>query len=126
MKRTLLIALLLLPTALFAQKKLTINEIYDPANKNTFAAAPQHDFVWVDDDHFFWPRRDAAGNVAADVLVDAKTGKEVAMFDSEDLQSQVRKIEGVSDDDAKQLSRPASPTFNPKNNALLVTVARDL
>ena len=125
MRRLVLIALLI-PTALFAQKKLTIDEIYDPANKNVFAANPQKDFVWIDDDHFFWPRRDAAGTVVADVLVDAKTGKEAAMFDNDDLQSQVRKIEGVSEDDAKQLSRPASPTFNPKNNALLLTVGSDL
>jgi len=126
MKRTVLIALLLIPTALFAQKKLTINEIYDPANKNTFAATPQKDFVWIDDDHFFWPRRNAAGDVVAEALVDAKSGREVAMFDADDLQAQVRKIEGVSEDDAKQLSRPASPAFNPKNNALLVTVGSDL
>jgi dipeptidyl-peptidase 4 len=125
MKKLVLIALLI-PTALFAQKKLTINEIYDPANKNTFSASPQKDFVWIDDDHFFWPRRNAAGDVVADVLVDAKTGRDVAMFDNDDLQAQVRKIEGVSDDDAKKLSRPATPAFNPKNNALLVTVGGDL
>ena len=125
MKKLALIALLI-PTALFAQKKLTVNEIYDPANKNTFAVAPQRDFVWIDDDHFFWPRRNAAGDVAADVLVDAKSGKEIDMFDTNDLQAQVRKIEGVSEDDAKELSRPASPAFNPKKNALLLTVGHDL
>ena len=119
---------LFIPIALVAQqpRKLTVNEIYDPANKNTFAAAPQRDFVWIDDDHFFWPRRNAAGDVVAELLVDARSGREIAMFDADDLQAQVRKIAGVSEDDAKRLSRPASPAFNPKNNALLVTVAGDL
>src|SRR3954462_15135989 len=107
MKRILLFAFLI-PAVAFAQRKLTVNEIYDPANKNTFAASPQRDFVWIDDDHFFWPRRNAAGDVIAEALVDARTGREVAIFDADDLQAQVRKVEGVSDDDAKELARPAS------------------
>ena len=127
MKRSLAILSLLVARAILAQPhKLTINEIYDPANSNAFSATPQKGFVWVDDDHFFWPRRNAAGDVVADVLEDVRSGREVAMFDSADLQTQVRRIEGVSDEDARQLSHPASPELHPKTNALVVTAGGDL
>ena len=121
-----IIALLIAPALLAQSRKLTIGEIYDPANKNAFAAAPQKDFVWIDDDHLFWPRRNAAGDVVSETLVDARSGREVAMFDPGDLQAQIRKIEGVSEEDARALSRPATPELNPKSNALLVTVVEDL
>src|ERR1700730_1259151 len=101
MKRIVIVFTLIVAPALLAQsRKLTTDTIYDPANANVFSAAPQKGFIWIDDDHFLWPRRNAAGDVVADVLVDARTGREVAMFDGDDLQAQARKIEGVSDEDA--------------------------
>ncbi len=127
MKRISVVFGLLVAATLVAQPaKLTIDTIYDPANANVFSAAPQKEFVWIDDVHFLWPRRNAAGDVVADVLVDARTGREVAMFDSDDLQAQARKIQGVSEEDAKQLSRQESPEIHAKSGALLVTIAGDL
>ena len=108
---------------LFAQHRLTVEEIYDPANANTFSATPQKGFQWIDDDHFLWPRRNAAGDVVANVVVDARTGRDVAMFDSADLQAQVRRIEGVSEG-VKTLSRPSSPELPPKHDSLLLTAGR--
>ncbi|MGZ4808504.1 MAG: S9 family peptidase [Thermoanaerobaculia bacterium] len=117
---------LLVAGTLFAQQRLTIDTIYDPANANAFGATPPTRFDWIDDDHFLWPQRNGAGEVVADVLVDARTGSEVAMFDGADLEAQARKIEGVSGEDAKKLARPASPELDPKHNAMLLTIGGDL
>ena len=119
------IALLALPV--FAgTRRITIDDIFDPQKKIAFGGVPQSGFVWIDDEHFFWPRTNAANEVVAEVLVDAKSGKEVALFDVNDLQAQVAKVNGVTDDEAKKLARPKSPTFNPKKDSLLLEIQHDL
>ncbi|HXG57896.1 MAG TPA: S9 family peptidase [Thermoanaerobaculia bacterium] len=125
--RLLTIALLLAASVLVAgDRRLTIDDIYDSKKKIAFSGAPQSGFVWIDDAHFFWPRTTASGEVTAQLLVEAATGREVAMFDTDDLQAQVMKIEGVSEDDAKRIARPRAPRFNPRKDSILLTIRKDL
>lgn len=127
MKLRYALLLFLIATSLHAAtRKLTIDDIYDPKKKISFSGAPQSGFVWVDDTHFFWPRTNAAGDVVAEVLVDASSGKEIAMFDIDNLQAQALKIKGVTEEDAKKVARPRSPRFNPKKDSILLTIANDL
>jgi len=65
MRNWILIALLVAPAALAGTRRLTIDDIYDPQKKIAFNGVPQTGFVWVDDEHFFWPRTNAAGEVVA-------------------------------------------------------------
>ncbi|MEA2572542.1 MAG: dipeptidyl-peptidase 4 [Acidobacteriota bacterium] len=124
--RTLALLLLLAAPALFAgTRKLTIDDIYDPKTRVQFSGTPLTGVAWVDDTHFFVPRTKGM-EVVAEALVDAATGKEVALFDVDDLQAQAGKIEGVSEADAKKIARPRSIVTNPKSNALLLTIAGDL
>jgi dipeptidyl-peptidase-4 len=124
--RTLLLTALFAMPALAGTRRLTIDDIYDPQKKLPFGGVPQTGFVWVDDEHFFWPKTNAASEVVAEALVDAKSGKEEVPFDVNDLQAQVAKVNGVTEEDAKKLARPKSPTFNPKKDSLLLTVQHDL
>ncbi|HET7712971.1 MAG TPA: S9 family peptidase, partial [Thermoanaerobaculia bacterium] len=121
-----MILLLTVTAATAGTRRLTIDDIYDPKKRVMFGGAPQGGFVWIDDAHFFWPRTDTAGDVVAHVLVDARNGKEIAIFDAADLQAQVAKIKDVTEADAKRIARPRSPRFNPKKDAILLTVANDL
>lgn len=124
--RTFALAALLLASQVSAgTRKLTIDDIYDPKNRIQFSGAPQSGFVWIDDTHFFFPRTKGM-EVTAEVLVDATTGKEVAFFDVDDLQGQVGKVKGVSDDEAKKLARPRSVELNAQHTAVLLTIADDL
>src|SRR5215467_465302 len=125
LRTPLLLALLAVP-ALAGTRRLTIDDIYDPQKKIAFEGVPQKGFVWVDNEHFFWPKTNAASEVVAEALVDAKSGKEEALFDANDLQTQVAKVNGVAEDDARKLARPKSPAFNPKKDSLLLTVQHDL
>jgi dipeptidyl-peptidase-4 len=124
--RTLALLLILIAPAAFAgTRKLTIDDIYDPKTRIQFSGTPLTGVAWVDDTHFFVPRMQKM-QVVAEALVDAASGKEVALFDVDDLQAQVAKITDVTADEAKDISRPRSLMTNAKASALLLQIAGDL
>jgi dipeptidyl-peptidase 4 len=124
--RLTVVLLLCTSPLLAATRKLTFDDIYDPKKKISFGGRPLTGMTWIDDTHYFWPRTDSSGQVTGELLVDARTGKELAFFDIDDLQAQVAKIEGVSADEAKRISRPKNLNIHLKSNTLLLSVKDDL
>jgi dipeptidyl-peptidase-4 len=123
------IVLAAVASAAFAQtakRQLTLDDIYDRAKRIQPAAPAARSFTWADDTHFFWSRTDTAGDVIAFALVDAVTGKESALFDPDELQAQISKIEGVSGDQAKDIARQRSVTIDWGTRGILLSIKNDL
>src|SRR4030095_12820666 len=59
----LAVALVLSPTVHAQQKRLTIDDIYDPEKKVDFTGNPPTKLTWLDDAHYLWPKTDANGKV---------------------------------------------------------------
>ncbi|HEX9161953.1 MAG TPA: S9 family peptidase [Thermoanaerobaculia bacterium] len=108
------------------KRKLTIDDIFDRAKRIAAAAPAQRGFTWADETHFYWPRTAATGEVSGFVLVDADTGERTALFDPEELQAQVSKIEGISTDEAKKIARPRSITVDWGSRGVLLSIRGDL
>lgn len=129
MKKIVLVLLLGIAVAAPAQtakRQLTLDDIYDRAKRIEPAAPGQRGFTWADDTHFYWPRTTSEGTVTGFALADATTGAETALFDPEELQAQVSKIEGVSGDEAKRIARPRSITIDWGTRGVLLSIKNDL
>ena len=135
--RNTLIAALLLATSSVAQqvqttppkptlRELTIENIFDPKHKVSFAGAPQNGFVWLDDHTFTWPRTNEKGDVIEQAVIDTATGSKRILFDAGKLQAAARKIAGVSEDEAKHLIQQRTWNFSPNKKSVVLTVGDDL
>jgi dipeptidyl-peptidase 4 len=109
-----------------ATRQLTMDDIYDRARRIAPAATSERGFTWADDTHFYWPRTTPEGGVTGFALVDATTGEITALFDPDELQAQVAKIEGVSADEAKRIARPRSVTVDWGTRGVLLSIKDDL
>jgi dipeptidyl-peptidase-4 len=103
-----------------AKRPLTIDDIFDRTKRIPAAAMAPKDFTWADGTHFFWLRDKKY------VLVDATTGQETALFDANELEAQISKVEGVTSGDAKRLARPRSIVIDWGNRGILLLVQGDL
>jgi dipeptidyl-peptidase 4 len=109
-----------------AKRQLTTDDIYDRAKRIAPAATAERGFTWADDNHFYWPRTTPEGGVTGFALVDATTGEITALFDPDELQAQVAKIEGISADEAKRIARPRSITVDWGSRGVLLSIKDDL
>jgi dipeptidyl-peptidase-4 len=101
------------------QKRLTLEDIYDPRTQVGFSgAAPQTD--WFDDDTYLVRRRGAGWQ-----KVSVATGQSAPLLDVEAMQKALAAVPGVARDDAAAAARGAYE-FNPMHSAILVTIASDL
>ena len=137
MMRHTLLAALFISTAAIAQqvqttppkptlRELTIENIFDPKHRVSFAGAPQFGFVWLDDHTFTWPRTNEKGDVIEQAVIDTETGKKRTLFDTAKLQAAARKIAGVSEDEAKKMSQQRGWNFSPNKKSVVLTVGDDL
>jgi dipeptidyl-peptidase-4 len=109
-----------------AKRQLTIDDIYDRAKRIPPAASEARGFTWADETHFYWPHRDAGDQTTSFTLVDATTGEETALFDPDELQAQVSKLEGISGDEAKRAARPRSVKIDWGSRGVLLLIKGDL
>ena len=117
----------LLPAAAAAQqKRLTLDDIYDPDKKVDFEGNPPRGLAWIDDDHYLWPKADPGDRATEMIKVEALTGKAEPLFDVAKVESTLGELEGVSRDEAKRIAHQRSFTFNRKRTALLLTIQDDL
>jgi dipeptidyl-peptidase-4 len=125
MKRALAIALIVaaaVAAPAFAQKKvLTLEAIYDPAEKVYFSGAVQTEFQWLDDNSFVFPRQDAQGKFVEYRVYDVGTGKERALFDRAKFRAALTAL-GLPTDAAES----DELRFDAKRNAVVVSINDDL
>jgi dipeptidyl-peptidase-4 len=122
-------ALLLCGPAQAQEKRLTIDDIYDPEKRADFTGNPPNPatLVWVDDDHYLWPKPDPKAPKSAEWLrVRASTGKTEPLFDPRRMEAVLERLPGVTREEARRLSRETSYAMNPARTAVAVTAGDDL
>ena len=123
----LLFALLALcPAAARGQEKmLTVEEIYDPVKRVALGVTTPVTFVWLKDgEHFLHPRKRGGANVL--MRVNARTGEAAPFFDAARMEAALLKIQGVTADEAKELTQEETYRLNPAQTAVLLNAAGDL
>jgi dipeptidyl-peptidase 4 len=113
------------PPAPAAQKHLTVADIFDPDQGVDFGH-PVTGLRWIDDGHYHWPRTDRRSHLTDHLRVDARSGSTEPLFEADALESALRGVAGVSDEQARVLAHKASYVMNGRRTALLVTAADDL
>ncbi|PYQ45427.1 MAG: hypothetical protein DMF77_04190 [Acidobacteria bacterium] len=113
------------PPAPAAQKDLTVADIFDP-DRGVLFGSPVTGLRWIDDGHYHWPRTDRRSRLTDHLRVDALSGSTEPLFDAGALESGLRGVAGVSDEQARVLAHQASYVMNGRRTALLVTAADDL
>ncbi|HYU43446.1 MAG TPA: DPP IV N-terminal domain-containing protein, partial [Vicinamibacteria bacterium] len=113
------------PPARAAQKDLAVADIFDPDRGASFGN-PVTGLRWIDDGHYHWPRTDRRSHLTDHLRVDALSGSTEPLFDAGALESGLRGVAGVSDEQARVLAHQASYVMNGRRTALLVTAADDL
>jgi dipeptidyl-peptidase-4 len=125
--RFLPLCLALVPLAAAAgDKRLTIDDIYDPDKKVDFGGNPPTGLTWIDDDHYLWPKTDPKARTAELMKVEAATGRTEALFDTARVEATLAKVEGVTAEEAKRLAHQRSYVMNEGRTALLLTIGDDL
>lgn len=117
----LLIGLALTASPNAQQKRLTLDDIYDPIQRVNFSGAPAPDITWLDDARYVLARSGGAF-----VSVDAASGAEASLFDPAKMEAALAALAGVGADEARRAARSRSLTFNRPHTAAVVQIADDL
>jgi dipeptidyl-peptidase-4 len=107
-------------------KKLSIDEIYDPEKKILFDGSPQPDVIWIDDNHFIQRKTDSKSQSTDWLRVNVQTGETVPFIDAGKMEGALKTLPGISEDDAKRLSRLPNYVINASRSAVLINHANDL
>ena len=118
--------LVCLPVAARAQEKLlTIEDIFDPVKKVSFSGAPPAGYEWLKDGEYYLQHK-KEGGVTHLLKVNARTGELVPYFDEAKMESALRKLPAVGEEDAKKLAHASSYKLNPAQTAVLINFNLDL
>jgi dipeptidyl-peptidase-4 len=125
-----LLILLALPAAAQSSKSslqdLTLQNLFDPKDRVSFAGAQQGGFFWLDDSSFTWPHTNEKGQVVEHLVYDAATGATRPLFDAVKLQAAVKAVPGMSAELAARVGKAKSWNFSPDRRVVLLTLATDL
>jgi len=121
----LLLVVWLIPRpAATQQRRLTIDDIYDPDRRVNFSGVTRVTVNWIDATHFAWARGTAD---ASDwVKVDAQTGTDTPLFDTSRMEAALARLPGLDGDAARRLAHSRSLVFNEGYTAAILTVDDDL
>ena len=106
-------------------RELTLENIFDPKAKVSFAGSPQSGFTWLDDKTFAWPRTEE-GKVVEQAVIETETGKKRVLFNAEKLETAAKKIAGVSSEDAAGFAKQRNWNFSPNKKSVLLTIGNDI
>ena len=120
-------ALVLSHPAHAQQGRLTIDDIYDPERKVDFTGNPPTNLIWLDDDHYLWPKADPVATKTAEWFrAEASTGRTERFFDPARMQAALARLPGVTAEEARKLSREVSYSMNPARTEAVITAGEDL
>src|SRR5215475_2065477 len=106
-------------------KRLTIDDIYDPDKKIQFDGPAQPDVIWIDDDYFIQRKTDSKTKHTDWLKVDAESGTAEPLFDVEQMQNALKKVPGMTNDDAHRLAHLPEFILNPDKTAVVLNYAND-
>jgi dipeptidyl-peptidase-4 len=101
------------------QKRLTLDDIYDPRTQVSFSGAAAQT-EWFDDDTYLVRRRGMPWQ-----KVSVATGQTTPLVDAEAMERSLAALPGVARDDAASAARGALE-FDDAHTGVLVTIASDL
>ena len=127
-ERLVLITLALLfcrGAALAQEKALTVEEIFHPDKKVSFAGTPPASVEWLaDGESFLQPKKE--GGLTTFLKVNARTGDAAPFFDAAKMEAALLKIQGVTREQARELAHQDSYQLNPAQTAVLLNAANDI
>ena len=103
-------------------RDLTLDEIFGPERIVDFGGSLPQIVTWIDDELYL--ERDAPSDPL--LMVTAATGAREPFLDASKMEAALTRIPGLSDDDARQLSRRTAHQVNPSQTAVVVDHASDL
>jgi len=122
----LTISFLLIGTAAGAQqKRLTLDDIFDPLTRVRFSGSPPAGLTWIDASHYAWPHEAADGRGVEWMKVDA-AGTREPLFAAGKMEAAFAKLPGVAAADARVAAHARDLIFNGKYSAALATIACEL
>ena len=129
-RTSLSLVILLVAASASAQKRLTIDALYDPATRIDVGSPGPSPFarvVWLDDAHYL-QSKEITGQAGryTQMKLHAVTGAESPLFEPAALERAIAAVPGVASDEAARLARQRSYTYNRDHSALLVSIADDL
>ena len=126
--RTLLWVSLLtsLATPMWAQQRpLTIDQIFDPAQRVDFDGDPPRGLVWVDNDHYLEIDH-SDRSVRSLMKVDALSGAREAFLDLTEMEAAIADLPGVTETEAGRVAGRPGHLMNTARTALVFDLADDL
>src|SRR5258706_6650059 len=88
-------------------RELTLENIFDPKAKVSFAGTPQSGFHWLDDKTFAWPRTEE-GKVVEQAVIETETRSKRVLFNAAKLEAAANKIAGGSSEEARAVAEQPS------------------
>ena len=106
------------------QKRLSIDDIYDPGRRVNFSGVPAPEITWIDGTHF---ASISGARGSGDWLkVDAAGGASAPLFDASKMEAALVRLTGVNAGEADRAVRSRSVTFNQAHTAAVVQLGDDL
>ena len=109
-----------------AHEALSIDVLYDPDKKIDFGGKPTTNLVWIDDEHFLWPKSDRKTKTNDWKLVEADSGKAEAFAPAEKLQAALAAVPEIGAEKAKRLAFSDAGGWAGDPKALQFTVEKDV
>ncbi|MEO6638253.1 MAG: DPP IV N-terminal domain-containing protein, partial [Ginsengibacter sp.] len=103
------------------EKLLSIDNIYDPANRVAFSGRPLQIRGWTKDGTAY--KQFSGGQM---VGVNALNGKPTELYDTKKFVSVLTQTEGFSLDEANSIGQSPFPQFNTADTAILISHKNDL
>jgi dipeptidyl-peptidase 4 len=121
-----LCGLVLLLLAAAPERRLTLDDLYDPEKKIQWEGTPPVSLSWIDETHYRWARPDRKTKRTDHLKVEALSGQAVPLFDPDRMSAALRRAAGSSAEEADRLSHESAVTINEAATAALVTARADL
>lgn len=109
-----------------AHEALSIDVLYDPDKKVDFGGRPATNLVWIDDEHYLWPKSDRKAKTNDWQLVEADSGKSEPFAPAAKLESALAAVPEIGAEKAKRLAWSDAGAWAGEPKAMLFTIDKDV
>ena len=105
---------------------LSIDVLFDPDKKIDFGGHPATNLVWIDDEHFLWPKSDRKAKTNDWKLVEADSGKMEPFAPAAKLEAALAALPEIGAEKAKRLAYSDAGAWAGQPKALLLESDKDV